>query len=105
MTEQEQQHFSQRVRRYFYVFYALVLGTLVNACASYVPFGNHQINVAVALCIAAGEACLAASFFMHLISERKLVYGLLAFTACFFLGLMFLTGMAYADHPQLTITH
>ena len=41
---------------------------------------------------------------MHLISERKMIYGLLAFTAFFFLGLMFLTVSAYADFPPLTVT-
>jgi hypothetical protein len=42
---------------------------------------------------------------MHLISERKMIYGLLIFTACFFLGLMFLTLSAYADFPRMTVTH
>jgi hypothetical protein len=42
---------------------------------------------------------------MHLISERKLIYGLLTFTAIFFAGLMFLTVWAYADFPPRTATH
>jgi hypothetical protein len=42
---------------------------------------------------------------MHLISERKMIYGLLIFMACFFLGLMFLTLSAYADFPRMTVTH
>jgi hypothetical protein len=46
-----------------------------------------------------------AGFFMHLISERKMIYGLLAFTAFFFLGLMFLTLSAYGDFPRMTVTH
>ena len=93
------------VRRYLYVFYALLFGTLVTVGASYIPFGNHAINIAVALVIAGGKASLVAGFFMHLISERKLIYGLLAFTAFFFLGLMFLIISAYADFPRLTVTH
>jgi caa(3)-type oxidase subunit IV len=104
MTAQEQAHFSEHVRRYLYVFYALLFGTLVTVGASYIPFGNHAINIAVALVIACGKAFLVAGFFMHLISERKMIYGLLAFTACFFLGLMFLTLSAYGDFPSLTIT-
>ena len=63
------------------------------------------INIAVALLIACGKASLVAGFFMHLISERKMIYGLLAFTAFFFLGLMFLTVSAFADLPRLTVTH
>ena len=95
----------QHVRRYLYVFYALLFGTLITVGASYIPFGNHAINIAVALFIACGKASLVAGFFMHLISERKLIYGLLGFTVIFFLGLMFLTVYSYADFPPLTVTH
>jgi cytochrome c oxidase subunit 4 len=105
MTAQEQADFKHHVRRYLYVFYALLFGTLITVGASYIPFGNHHVNIAVALAIACGKAFLVAGFFMHLISERKLIYGLLAFTGCFVLGLMFLTLSAYADFPPLTVTH
>jgi cytochrome c oxidase subunit IV len=105
MNAHAQEDFTHHVRRYLYVFYALLFGTLVTVGASYIPFGNHAINIAVALVIACGKAFLVAGFFMHLVSERKLIYGLLAFTACFFLGLMFLTLSAYGDFPPLTITH
>jgi cytochrome c oxidase subunit IV len=105
MTTQAQEEFTHHVRRYLYIFYALLFGTLITVGASYIPFGNHAVNIAVALVIACGKAFLVAGFFMHLISERKMIYGLLAFTAFFFLGLMFLTVSAYADFPRLTVTH
>jgi cytochrome c oxidase subunit 4 len=105
MTAQEQEVFTHHVRRYLYVFYALLFGTLITVGASYIPFGNHHVNIAVALAIACGKAFLVAGFFMHLLSERKMIYGLLAFTACFALGLMLLTLSAYADFPPLTVTH
>ncbi len=104
-SHEDHEDFAQHVRRYLYVFYALLFGTLITVGASYIPFGNHEINIAVALVIACCKAALVAGFFMHLISERKLIYGLLAFTACFFLGLMFLIISAYADFPHLTVTH
>ena len=44
-------HFSHHVRRYLFVFYALLFGTLITVGASYIPFGNHAINIAVALFI------------------------------------------------------
>jgi caa(3)-type oxidase subunit IV len=105
MTAQHDESLDQHVRRYLYVFYALLFGTLITVGASYIPFGNHAINIAVALCIACGKAFLVAGFFMHLISERKMIYGLLGFTVFFFLGLMVLTVSAYADFPPLTVTH
>jgi cytochrome c oxidase subunit IV len=98
-------HFREHVRRYLFVFYALLAGTLITVGASYIPFGHHAVNIGVALFIASGKAFLVAGYFMHLVSERKTIYGLLAFTAIFFLGLMFLTVSAYADFPRLTVTH
>ena len=95
----------ESVRKYLYVFYALLFGTGITVAASYVQFGNHAINIAVALAIACSKAFLVAGYFMHLISERKMIYGLLAFTAFFFLGLMFLTLLTYADFPRMTVTH
>ena len=38
-------------------------------------------------------------------SERKMVYGILSFTAFFFVGLMALTIWSYHDFPPLTILH
>ncbi len=101
----EHEDFRHHVRRYLYVFYSLLFGTVVTVLASYIPFGNHAINIGVALFIAVGKASLVAGFFMHLISERKMIYGLLSFTAFFFLGLIFLTISAYADFPRMTVTH
>jgi cytochrome c oxidase subunit 4 len=86
------------------VFYALLFGTLATVGASYIPFGNHEVNIGVALFIAICKASLVACYFMHLISERKMIYGIMGFTAVFFIGLMFLTVWAFTDFPKLTIT-
>jgi cytochrome c oxidase subunit IV len=98
-------HFAQHVRRYLYVFYALLFGTLVTVAASYIPFGNHSLNIAVALAIAFAKASLVACFFMHLLSERKLIYGIIGFSAFFVLGLLVLTILAYSDFPSRTVVH
>ncbi len=105
MNENTHEDFSHHIRRYLYVFYALLFGTLATVGASYIPFGNHAINIAVALFIAVCKASLVACFFMHLISERKMIYGIMGFTAFFFIGLMFLTIWAYGDFPWHTIRH
>jgi cytochrome c oxidase subunit 4 len=105
LAKGQHENVAEHVRRYLYVFYALLFGTLVTVGASYIPFGDHAINIAVALVIACCKASLVGGFFMHLISERKMIYGLLIFTGIFFLGLMFLTISAYADFPRLTVTH
>ena len=101
---QPDEHFSHHVRRYLFVFYALLAGTVITVAASYIPFGNRAINIGVALFIAVGKASLVACYFMHLISERKMIYGIMAFTAFFFIVLMFLTLSAYSDFPAHTVT-
>jgi cytochrome c oxidase subunit IV len=102
--EHSPEHFSHHVRRYLYVFYALIFGTVITVAASFIPFGSYAINIAVALFIACGKAFLVAGYFMHLVSERKMIYGVLAFTAFFFAGLMALTLWHYHDFPMHTVT-
>src|SRR5437868_15520719 len=103
--EHSDDHFSHHVRRYLFVFYALLFGTIVTVLASYIPFGNGEINIGVALFIATGKAFLVAGYFMHLVSERKMIYGILGFTAFFFIGLMALTLYSIGDVPSHTIKH
>jgi caa(3)-type oxidase subunit IV len=105
METQSHDEFRHHVRRYLFVFYALLFGTAITVGASYIPFGNREINIAVALFIAIGKASLVACYFMHLISERKMIYGVMAFTAVFFIGLMFLTIWSFGDFPRHTVTH
>lgn len=85
---------SKHVRGYFIVFAALLVGTILTVWASFIHFGakdSNTANIVVALVIALTKAFLVAGYFMHLISEKKLIYSILAFTAFFFAGLMFLT--------------
>ena len=82
---------SKAVRKYLFVFGALLVGTIVTVVASYWDFGSSTINIAVALLIASVKAALVAGYFMHLIDERKLIYGVLGATVFFFIGLMYLT--------------
>src|SRR5947208_5051226 len=98
-------HFSHHVRRYLFVFYALLFGTIITVGASYIPFGHRAVNIGVALAIASAKAFLVAGYFMHLISERKMIYAVLGFTAFFFVGLMFLIIFSYADFPPHTVMH
>ena len=105
MHVQSPEHSAQHVRRYLFVFYALLFGTLITVGASYIHFGHHTINIAVALFIACGKASLVAGYFMHLISERKMIYGILVFTAVFFLGLMMLIIWSSGDLPLHSTTH
>ena len=81
----------KEVRKYLLVFGALIIGTILTVWASYIDFGGSGRNIAVALLIASVKAFLVAGFFMHLVDERKLIYGLLGATVFFFVGLMYVT--------------
>ena len=83
--------FQQHIKRYLFVFYALIVGTVLTVAASYLPIESVALTVAIALFIACIKGFLVAGWFMHLISERKMIYGILLATGFFVAGLMFLT--------------
>jgi len=94
---------SKHIRGYLIIGGTLILGTVLTVLASYVDLG-HGWNIVLALVIATVKASLVALFFMHLISEKQMIYTVLAFTAFFFVALMFITIGAYNDYPALTTT-
>jgi len=79
------------MRTYAIVGVALIIGTILTVWASFINFGSREINIVAALLIASTKGFLVAGFFMHLISEKKLIYSLLGCTAFFFAALMYLT--------------
>lgn len=91
----------RHVKVYLLIGVALLLGTVLTVGAYYVHFTSVAMTVTVALAIATVKASLVAAYFMHLISERKMIYVLLFFTGFFFLGLMLLTVWAIQDYPAL----
>ena len=91
----------KEIRKYMIVFAALIVGTIITVAASYVDFGGHAINIAVALLIATVKGALVAAFFMHLIDERKMIYGVLGATIFFVVGLMYLT--LWSSSPESLI--
>ena len=82
-------HIHQEVKRYVLVFVALLFLTMVTVTVSYLHLPLVPA-IAVALDIATVKGGLVACYFMHLISERKLVYFVLSFTVVFFIALLFL---------------
>jgi cytochrome c oxidase subunit 4 len=95
---------SKHIRGYLIIGGTLLIGTILTVMASYVDLGHHW-NIVLALVIATVKASLVALFFMHLISEKQMIYTVLSFTAFFFIGLMILTLSASHDVPPLTVTH
>ncbi|MCZ6777195.1 MAG: cytochrome C oxidase subunit IV family protein [Ignavibacteria bacterium] len=84
------------VKAYIMVFVALMALTIVTVAISTLHL-SVRAAIVVALFIATIKAGLVASYFMHLISERKLIYAALALTAIFFLVLMVLPVLHYLE--------
>jgi caa(3)-type oxidase subunit IV len=89
----------RQVRIYILVFVSLMVLTLVTVAVSrqHLPVGQA---VAVALIVASIKGSLVACYFMHLISEKKLIYWVLAFTVAFFFAVLLLPMWTQADHIQ-----
>lgn len=77
----------KEIRRYLMVFGALAVLTIVTVAIAQLQLPSWQA-VALALAVATVKGSLVAAFFMHLVSERKLIYGVLALTVFFFGVLM-----------------
>ncbi|MFQ5628835.1 MAG: cytochrome C oxidase subunit IV family protein [bacterium] len=100
MSDSHAEEIKKHVKTYIVVFGALAVLTIVTVAVSYLDI-NVTAAITVALVIAATKASLVAAFFMHLISEQKLVYWVLILTGVFFIVLIILFVSAY--HDQLGI--
>ena len=98
MSDHSHQDIAKHVKVYIVVFIALLVGTVVTVGLNYLHFDSVALTVAIALFVAIIKATLVACYFMHLISERKMIYVILAFTLFFFTGLMYLTLWATQPH-------
>ena len=90
------QEFKKHVRTYVLVFVALLALTIVTVTVSYLHL-NVTAAITVALVIATIKGSLVASYFMHLISEKKLIFFALLLTVVFFAALMCLPIFAHSD--------
>ena len=87
MTSDHAADIDRHVRVYITVFVALMALTLITVAVSYLHL-PLPIAVTVALLVATVKGSLVACYFMHLISEKKLIYAVLGLTAVFFLVLL-----------------
>ena len=90
-SEQELNDVRKHVRQHIIIAIGVALGTIMTLWTSQTDFGSFSRNVAITLVIAAIQAFMVAAFFMHLLSEKKLIYCFLAFTAIFFIVMMGVT--------------
>lgn len=81
------QEVKKHVRGYLVVFFALLCLTVITVGLSYLHLPTG-LAIAGALIVASVKASLVALFFMHLISEKQVIYAILGLTSVLFLFLM-----------------
>jgi cytochrome c oxidase subunit 4 len=86
----------KQVRIYISVFVALLALTIITVAISrfHLPV---PMAVTVAMLVATIKGSLVACYFMHLISEKKLIYAVLGLTVVFFAVLLALPVVTVHD--------
>ena len=96
MTSDHAVDIDRHVRVYITVFVALMVLTIVTVAISRLHL-SVPIAVTVALLVAIIKGSLVACYFMHLISERKLIIWVLGFTVAFFFAVLLLPLWTHLD--------
>ena len=86
----------RHVRIYLIVFVALMVLTIVTVAVSYLHLPVAGA-VTVALLVATIKGSLVACYFMHLVSEKKLIYAVLVLTVVFFAVLLALPAVTHSN--------
>jgi len=87
MSASHSEDVRKHVRIYISVFVALMVLTVVTVAISYLHL-NVGTAILLALVVATIKATLVAGYFMHLLTEKRLIYVTLIITAVFFIVLM-----------------
>jgi len=96
MSDSHSIDIDKHVKVYITVFVSLMVLTLVTVAVSYLHLPVHQA-IAVALVIATIKGSLVACYFMHLMTEKKLILWVMVLTVLFFIALIFLPVFTVAD--------
>ncbi len=96
LTSEHAADIDRHVRVYITVFVALMALTIVTVAISYLHLPT-AMAITVALFVATVKGTLVAGYFMHLISEKKLIYAVLILTAVFFVALMALPVVTHSN--------
>ena len=96
MSASSVEEIKKHVKVYKTVGGVLLVLTVVTVLVSYIQL-IVPLAVTLALIVAITKGSMVASVFMHLSSEKKLIYGTLVLTAVFFLVLMFIPILGMVD--------
>ena len=96
MTSDHAADIDRHVRIYITVFVALMVLTIITVAVSRVHL-PVPMAVTVALVVATIKGSLVACYFMHLISEKKLILAVLVLTAVFFAVLLVVPAVTHGN--------
>ncbi|MCA9409082.1 MAG: cytochrome C oxidase subunit IV family protein [Candidatus Omnitrophica bacterium] len=85
------------IKKYKKIYFALLIFTVVTVLAAKFHLAVH-LAIIIDLIITTFKASLVASFFMHLATERPVIYWLLIFTGFFFISMLLLI---YVSHYSI----
>ena len=96
MTSDHAADIDKHVRVYIIVFVVLMVLTIITVAVArfHLPV---PIAISVALLVATIKGSLVACYFMHLISEKKLIYAVLVLTVVFFAALLALPVVTHSN--------
>lgn len=84
------------VRSYITVFVMLMVFTVITVAAASFRLAV-PVAIALALIIATLKGSMVAGVFMHLLHEKRAIYGALLLTLVFFIALLFLPLLTVMD--------
>jgi cytochrome c oxidase subunit 4 len=100
MDAHDHAEIDRHVKAALFVFGALLVLTGFTVGAYYLELPTH-LAIALALFIATIKGSLVAAWFMHLLSERKLIYWALVLTAVLFVPLLLFPTFVAMDAVRL----
>lgn len=91
------EHIAKEIRVYLAVFAGLAVLTIVTVAVSQIHLAVKPA-ILLAMAVASIKGFLVAGYFMHLLSERKLIYAVLILTVFFFAVLLWGPWHHHYDH-------
>ena len=89
ISESEATRVREHLRVYVMVFVALAVLTVVTVAISYLDLST-ALSISLAMVVATVKATLVAGYFMHLLTEKKVIIWLLLLCAAFLVFLFLL---------------
>ncbi len=98
MTNQDIQ---KETKNYLVIFGGLLILTGVSLGVHFMHL-PVQLSIVIIIGIALTQAAISAAYYMHLISEKKLIFFVLAMAASFFLAMILLISFGHFNVPEGT---